>query len=94
VRYRIPGTQDFREQSWDVMYTGRAPALDLCSPATRLAATAGAFSEWLAASPYAQDVTLDALAKYLSGVPEAYGADDRPKQLETMIREARSLEGK
>jgi hypothetical protein len=60
----------------------------------RLAATASAFSEWLAASPYAQEVTPDTLAKYLSGVPEVYGADDRPKQLETMIREAKSLEGR
>jgi Mg-chelatase subunit ChlD len=94
VRYRIPGTQDYREHSWDVPYTGRAPALDQSSPAMRLAATATAFSEWLAASPYAQEVTPDDLLKYLSGVPEIYGADDRPKQLETMIREAKSLEGK
>ena len=94
VRYRIPGTQDYHEHSWDVAYTGNAPALDLSSPAMRLAATASAFSEWLAASPYAQEVTPDALLNYLSGVPEVYGADDRPKQLETMIREAKSLEAK
>jgi hypothetical protein len=77
-----------------VAYTGSAPALDQSSPAMRLAATASAFSEWLAASPYAQEVTLDELLKVLNGVPEVYGADDRPKQLETMIREAKSLEGK
>jgi Mg-chelatase subunit ChlD/type II secretory pathway pseudopilin PulG len=94
VRYRIPGTQDYREHSWDVAYTGTAPALERTSAAMRLAATASAFSEWLAASPYAQEVTLDKLLKYLNGVPEIYGADDRPKQLETMIREAKSLEGK
>jgi len=94
VRYRIPGTDDYREHSWDVAYMGTAPALARSSPAMRLAATAGAFSEWLAASPYAQEVTLDELLKQLSGVPEVYGADDRPKQLETMIREAKSLEGK
>jgi len=94
VRYRIPGTQDYREHSWDVPYTGNAPALEKSSPAMRLAATASAFSEWLAASPYAQEVTPDELLRNLSGVPEVYGADDRPKQLETMIREAKSLEGK
>jgi Mg-chelatase subunit ChlD len=94
VRYRIPGTDDYREHSWEVAYLGTAPALARSSPAMRLAATAGAFSEWLAASPYAQEVTLDELLKQLSGVPEVYGADDRPKQLETMIREAKSLEGK
>jgi secreted protein with Ig-like and vWFA domain len=90
VRYRVPGTTDYREHSWDVPYTGKAPALDHSSPAMRLAATASAFSEWLAASPYAQEVTPDELLKLLSGVPQAYGADDRPKQLETMIREAKS----
>ena len=94
VRYRLPGTQDYREHSWDVPYTGTAPALEKSSAPMRLAATAGAFAEWLAASPYAQEVTPDALLKLLRGVPEIYGADDRPKQLETMIREARSLEGK
>jgi Mg-chelatase subunit ChlD/anti-sigma factor RsiW len=94
VRYQVPGTSEYREHSWDVAYDGNAPALDQSSPAMRLAATASAFSEWLAASPYAQEVTLDELLKYLSGVPEIYGADDRPKQLETMIHEAKSLEGK
>jgi len=94
VRYKVPGKEEYREHSWIVDYTGNAPSLDQSSPAMRLAATASAFSEWLAASPYAQEVTPDALLKYLSGVPEIYGADDRPKQLETMIQEARSLEGK
>ena len=94
VRYRIPGTQDYREHGWDVAYTGTAPALDQSTPAMRLAATASAFSEWLAASPYAQEVTLDELQKLLRGVPEIYGADDRPKQLETMLQAAKSLEGK
>jgi Mg-chelatase subunit ChlD/anti-sigma factor RsiW len=93
VRYRVPGTTEYREHSWQVPYTGNAPALERSDPALRLAATAGAFSEWLAASPYAQEVTPDALLRILSGVPGIYGADDRPKQLETMIREARSLAG-
>ena len=94
VRYRIPGTQDYREHSWDVAYTGHASALDQSSPAMRLAATASAFSEWLAASPYAQEVTPDELQKILAGVPQVYGADERPKKLETMLREAKSIAGK
>jgi hypothetical protein len=60
----------------------------------RLAATASAFSEWLAASPFAQEVSPDELLKVLSGVPEIYGADSRPIKLATMIREARSIAGK
>jgi Mg-chelatase subunit ChlD/type II secretory pathway pseudopilin PulG len=94
VRYKVPGTGDYREQAWVVPFDGNPPALEQSSPALRLAATASAFSEWLASSPYAQEVTTDQLLNYLNGVPAIYGADARPKQLETMIREAKSLSGK
>jgi Mg-chelatase subunit ChlD len=94
VRYKIPGTTEYREQAWDVPYTGSAVSLEKASPAMRLATTAGAFSEWLAASPFAEEVTTDQLLKYLSGVPQIYGADTRPAKLEWMIRQARSISGK
>ena len=60
----------------------------------RLAATACAFSEWLAQSPFAGDVTPDRLMAALSGVPETFGADTRPTALRTMILEAKSISGK
>ena len=63
-------------------------------PALRLAATASAFSEWLVSSPFAAEVTPDRLLGYLSGVPETCSADPRPKKLEWMIRQAKSIEGK
>jgi Mg-chelatase subunit ChlD len=94
VRFRIPGTQDYREHAWDVPFAGNAVALEQASPAMRLAATASALSEWLASSPYAGEVTTDRLLGYLSGVPEVYGADARPKKLEWMIRQAKSIAGK
>lgn len=94
VRYRVPGTQDFREHSWSVDYTGAAPDLAQSSPAMRLAVTAAEVSEWMADSPFAQDVTPDELLNYLSGVPEVYGTDERPKQLEWMIRDVISGSGK
>jgi Mg-chelatase subunit ChlD len=94
VRFRVPGTTDVSEHEWQVPFNGTAPALENSSPAMRLAATAGEFSEWLASSPFAQEVTPDQLLNYLNGVPAIYGADPRPKQLETMIREAKSLSGK
>jgi Mg-chelatase subunit ChlD len=93
VRYKVPGTTDYREQEWTVPYTGTAGPFEQASPAMRLAGTASAFSEWLAASPYATEVTPDRLLGYLSGVPEVYGADTRPKALEWMIRQAQSLAG-
>jgi Mg-chelatase subunit ChlD len=94
VRFRVPGTSDYQEHEWTVPYTGTAVALDQASSAMRLAATAAAFSEWLAASPYAADVTPDRLLVYLSGVPQTYGADARPARLEWMIRQAKSISGK
>jgi hypothetical protein len=64
-------------------------ALDQASPSLRLAATAGAFSEWLVSSPFAGEVTPDRLLGCLRGVPEIYGADRRPAKLEMMIRQAK-----
>ncbi len=94
VRYKVPGTTDYREQAWPVPCTGNPPALEQASPALRLAATASAFSEWLAASPYAAEVTPDRLLKYLNGVPAVYGADARPGKLEWMLRQAKSISGR
>jgi hypothetical protein len=91
VRYRVPGTADYREQEWTVPYTGNAVLLEQASSAMRLAATASAFSEWLATSPYAGEARPDALLNYLSGVPQVYGADGRPRKLEWMIREAKRV---
>ena len=94
VRYKIPGTSEYREQAWDVPYAGNALSLEQSSPAMRLAGSASAFSEWLVASPFAGEVTPDRVLNVLSGVPEVFGADSRPKKLEWMIRQAKSIEGK
>jgi Mg-chelatase subunit ChlD/type II secretory pathway pseudopilin PulG len=94
VRFRLPGTGDYQEHAWDVPYTGTAAMLDKASPAMRLAGVSAAFAEWLASSPYAGEVTPDQLLAYLRGVPEVHGADARPKQLEWMIRQAKSMTGK
>ncbi len=94
VRYKVPGTVEYREQAWDVPYTGGAVAMDQASPAMRLASTACAFSEWLATSPFASEVSTEELLKYLNGVPQVYGADARPAKLEWMIRQAKSISGK
>ncbi len=94
VRFKVPGTSDYREHEWPVPYTGNAAALEQASPALRLAATASAFSEWLVSSPYAGEVSPDRLLGYLAGVPEVYGVDGRPKKLEWMIRQAKSIAGK
>ncbi|MBI4658257.1 MAG: von Willebrand factor type A domain-containing protein [Verrucomicrobia bacterium] len=94
VRYKLPGTGLYREHEWPVPYTGNAMALEQSSPAIRLACTASAFSEWLVSNPYAGEVTPDRLLAHLGGVPEVFGADPRPKKLEWMIRQAKSIAGR
>src|SRR5439155_4495685 len=94
VRYKVPGTADYREHEWAVPYTGNAVSLELASPGMRVAATASAFSEWLVSSPYAAEITPDRLLGYLGGVPETYRADARPKKPEWMISQAGSIAGR
>jgi hypothetical protein len=89
VRFKNPATGLFSEREWMVPYTGPAAPLEQASPALRLAATASAFSEWLAGSPFAAEVTTDRLSSLLRGVSEAYGSDPRPRKLEWMLRQAR-----
>ncbi len=93
VRFKVPGTMDYREHEWVMPYTGSAPALEQASPALRLAGGAGAFAEWLAGSPFAVEVNPDRLLLLLGGVTASYGADQRPKKLEWMIRQAKSISG-
>jgi hypothetical protein len=59
----------------------------------RLAATAAAFSEWLASSPFAAEVKPDRLLACVRGVPEAFAPDPRPRKLELMIRQAKAVSG-
>ena len=94
VRFKVPGTTTYREQEWTVPFTPNAPPLEQASAALRLAGTASAFSEWLAGSPYAGEIKPDALIGLINGVPGAYGVDPRPKKLEWMIRQAKSLSGR
>lgn len=93
VRYREAASGLYREHSWRVPYTGPAPGLEESSPAMRLAVTSAAFAEWLASSPFAGEVTPDKLLGAMAGVPDAFGPDARPKQLESMIRAAKSIGG-
>jgi len=90
VRFRTPGMQDVQEHSWLVPYTGTAVSLDRAAPAMRLAATAGAFAEWLSESPYAAEVMPADLINLLQGVPQVYATDPRPQKLIDMIRQSGS----
>ena len=94
VRFKVPGTNDYREHEWPVPYEGAAKPIEHSNPSIRLAAAASGFSEWLAASPYAGEITPDWLLGIISNVPEAFPNDPRPKQLEWMIRQAKSIAGK
>jgi len=94
VRFKVPGTSDYREHEWAVPFTRPAASLDESSSTLRLAGAAAAFAEMLAGSPYATEVTGDRLLQLVNGLPAIYGADARPKKLEWMIRQAKSLSGR
>jgi Mg-chelatase subunit ChlD len=94
VRFKVPGTADYKEHEWMVPYAGNAVSLEQSSPAMRLTSSAAAFSEWLAGNPYAGEVNPDQLLNLLRGVKEVYSPDARPQKLEWMIRQAKSLSGK
>lgn len=94
VRFKIPGTNDYREHAWPLNYDGAPKPLENAPYTLRLAGTASAFSELLVSSPYAGEVTTDRLLSILSGVPEHFAPDPRPKKLEWMIRQAKSVAGK
>jgi hypothetical protein len=94
VRFKVPGTGDYREHEWPLNYDGTARPLDQAGPALRLAGGASAFSEWLVSSPWAAEVTPDRLLGLLNGVTDTYAADPRPKQFEQMLRQAKSVSGK
>jgi Mg-chelatase subunit ChlD/flagellar basal body-associated protein FliL len=94
VRFKVPGTSEYRETERTVNYHGASLPLEQASAAMRLAATASAFSEWLVASPFASEVTADRLLQLLNGTPAAFEPDPKPKRLEWMIRQAKSLAGR
>jgi hypothetical protein len=91
VRFKDPGTGEYREHEWQIPYNGRAPVIEASSPAMRLACVAGASAEWLASSPFASEVTADRLLALLQGVHGAFEPDPRPAQLENVIRQAQAL---
>lgn len=93
VRFREPATGRYHEQEWTLPWSGAAPEAVVASPAMRLALTAALFGEWLAQSPYAAEVSPDALLRLHEGVPGAF-ADPRPRQLEQMLQQARALAGR
>jgi Mg-chelatase subunit ChlD len=94
VRFKIPTTGEYTEKEWIIPWQPSVRALDQSAPAMRLAVVSAAFAEWLANSPYAGEVALSALDRFLNGVSIVYQPDPRPAQLEGMIRQARSLTGK
>jgi Mg-chelatase subunit ChlD len=91
ARFKVPGTATYEEQEWTVPYAGPARALAQAAPSLRLAAVAGAFSEWLAGSPFATEVTPQALLPLLEGVAAARPQDARLPLLGQMLQQAHSL---
>ena len=94
VRYKVPGTGNYHEYEWAMPYTGNAPSLAQSTPALRLAATSAGFAEWLVSSPWAGEITTDALIPLMQGIPQHYAPDARPTRLLEAIRQAKSISGR
>ncbi len=94
VRYKIPGTIEYREQEWVLSAAAPSPALDQAGAAMKLAVSAAGFAEWLSSSPYATEITPERLQQLLADVPAQFGTDPRPAKLQSMIRQAASIAGK
>lgn len=93
VRFHAPGSDRFVEQEWEIPYDRKAVALEQASDTLRLATVAGAFAEWLGRSPFAEQVTLDRLLSLANDLPARFQPDPRPRQLQQMLQQARSLSG-
>lgn len=93
VRFHAPGSDRVVEQEWEIPYERKAVALEHASDTLRLAAVAGAFAEWLSRSPFAEQVTLDRLLSLANDLPARFQPDPRPRQLQQMLQQARSLAG-
>jgi Mg-chelatase subunit ChlD len=93
VRFRVPSTGDYVEEQWELDYTPVDQPLESAPPAMRLAVVATGFAEWLTANPYAGNVTLPDLERFLAGVPENFVNDERPRELRRMIGLARTIAG-
>ncbi len=79
VRFRVPGTHRLPgARLGRALHRQRRRRSTKPVPPCAWRPRAAAFSEWLAASPYAGEVTPDRLLAYLRGVPEIYGADAPP----------------
>ncbi|HOW64716.1 MAG TPA: von Willebrand factor type A domain-containing protein [Candidatus Paceibacterota bacterium] len=91
VRYKLPATGEYQEHEWLLSDIMSPKSFEQASSALRLATVAAAFSEWLASSPFAADVNPELLVRHLQGIPEIYPLDHRPRQLELMIQQAKSV---
>lgn len=93
VRYRVPASGQYVEQEWEIPHDRNVPTLDRAAASLRLSASAGAFAEWLARSPFAEQVNLDRLLSLSADIPSQWHPDPRPQQLQQMLQQAKALAG-
>jgi len=93
VRYILPQSGESQEKHWVVPH--RPPALGtIDTPVSmRLAVTASTFAEWLNGNPHAANLSLAELQAWYRPVPAAFGEATRPRDLERMLEQARSISG-
>ena len=93
VRYLSPETSQYAEKEWVIPYRSQVALPEEVSPSLRLATTAGLFAEWLNGHPHAIALSIPELQSWYRPVPIAYGNASRPRDLERMLEQARSISG-
>ena len=93
VRYLSPETSQYAEKDWVIPYRSQVALPEEVSPSLRLATTAGLFAEWLNGHPHAIALSIPELQSWYRPVPIAYGNASRPRELERMLEQARSISG-
>ncbi|MDB4459176.1 von Willebrand factor type A domain-containing protein [bacterium] len=93
LRYKIPATGKYVEESWPLPYSSDVKELENAPAPMRVAASAAAFAELLAGSPHASNVQLSNLQRYLTGISESWSNDKRIQELNHLVSQARLVLG-
>lgn len=94
VRFLDLSSGQMVEHRWPIPYVANASRTDQANPSLRIATSAALLAAKLRNEPLGESVDLQTLAALVSGLPEAFDADDRVQSLQRMIEQARQLSDK
>ena len=93
VRFRDLSTGQMIENHWPIPFQTYIPRSDEAVSAVRIATTAALFASKLQGDPLGETVDLKTLSELLSSLPDQERSTSRVQILQTMIEQARELDG-